>query len=155
MMLLFLWLCNIHIDKQFLNSSLKKRTSVFSRSSHQEVFQGKGVLKICSKFTEEHSCRSTISIKLHEMTLRHGWSPVNLLLISRWPFFKNTSGWLLLIFFFSTLIYEQEQPSRGVLLKRYSENRQQLYRRKSIPKCDFNKVALQLYWNYSSAWVFL
>ena len=28
-----------------------------SRSSHPEVFLEKGVLKICSKFTGEHSCR--------------------------------------------------------------------------------------------------
>ena len=23
-----------------------------------------------------------------------------------------------------------------------------------MPKCDFNKVALQLYWRHTSAWVF-
>ena len=23
-----------------------------------------------------------------------------------------------------------------------------------MPKCDFNKVALQLYWNHTSAWLF-
>ena len=34
------------------------------RSSHPEVFLKKGVLKICSKFTGEHPCRSVISIKL-------------------------------------------------------------------------------------------
>ena len=34
------------------------------RSSHPGVFLGKGVLKIYSKFTEEHPCRSAISIKL-------------------------------------------------------------------------------------------
>ena len=34
------------------------------RSSHPEVFLVKGVLKMCSKFTWEHSCRSVISIKL-------------------------------------------------------------------------------------------
>ena len=38
--------------------------------------------------------------------------------------------------------------------KRCSENMQQIYRRKPMPKCDFNKVALQLHWNYTSAWVF-
>ena len=31
---------------------------------------------------------------------------------------------------------------------------QQIYRRKPMPKCDFNKVAKQLYWNHTSAWVF-
>ena len=35
----------------------------------------------------------------------------------------------------------QEQPSRDVLMKRYSENMQQIYRRTPMPKCDFNKVA--------------
>ena len=39
----------------------------------------------------------------------------------------------------------QKQPSRGVLSKRYSENMQQIYRRTPMLKCDFNKVALQLY----------
>ena len=34
------------------------------RSSRPEVFLGKGILKICSKFTGEQPCRSVISIKL-------------------------------------------------------------------------------------------
>ena len=33
-------------------------------SSPPEVFLGKGVLKICSKFIGEHPCRSVISVKL-------------------------------------------------------------------------------------------
>ena len=70
------------------------------RSSHSEVFLGKGVLKIRSKLTAEHPCRSAISIKLQsnfiEIALRHGCSPVNLLHIFRTPFYKNTSEWLLL-----------------------------------------------------------
>ena len=83
------------------------------RSSHQTWSVRKGVLrisqnskentcatvsfliklKICSKFTGEHPCRSAISI---EIALRHGCPPVNLLHIFRTPFFKDTSGWLLL-----------------------------------------------------------
>ena len=59
----------------------------------------KGVLKICSRFTGEHRCRSVISRKMvcnfTEITPRHGCSPVNLLHIFRTPFIKNTSGWLL------------------------------------------------------------
>ena len=66
------------------------------RSSRPEVFLGKGILKICSKFTGKHSCGSAISIKLL-FTLRHGCSLVNLLDIFRTPFPKNTSGRLLLI----------------------------------------------------------
>ena len=34
---------------------------VYVRSSHPEVFLGKGVLKICNRFTGEHPCRSAIS----------------------------------------------------------------------------------------------
>ena len=74
----------------------------YSRSSHLEVFLEKGVLKICSKFTGEHTCRSVISIKLQsnfiEITLRHGCSPVNLLHIFRTPFSRNNSRQLFLLF---------------------------------------------------------
>ena len=52
------------------------------RSSHPEVFLGKGVLKICSKFTGEHPSPSVNSIKLLcnfiEITLWLRCSPVNL-----------------------------------------------------------------------------
>ena len=60
------------------------------RSSHPKVFLGKGVLKICSKFTGEHPSQSATS------ALWHGYSLVNLLHIFRTPFLKNTSGGLLL-----------------------------------------------------------
>ena len=70
------------------------------KSSPSDVFFGKGVLKICSRFTGEHPCRSVISIKLLcsfiEITLWHGCSPVNLLHFFRTPFPKNTYGGLLL-----------------------------------------------------------
>ena len=46
-----------------------------------------------------------------------------------------------------------KQPSGGVLKKRSSENMQRIYRKTSMPKCEFNKVALQHYWNHTSAWV--
>ena len=71
-----------------------------SISSYSEVFLRKGLLKICSKFTWEHACRSAISIKLQsnfiEIAFRHGFSTVNLLHIFRIPFPRNTYGWLLL-----------------------------------------------------------
>ena len=46
---------------------------------------------------------------------------------------------------FETYYKYQKQPPRGVLKKRCSENMQQTYTRTPMPKCDFNKVALQLY----------
>ena len=62
------------------------------------MFIGKGVLKMCSKFTGEHPCQSVISIKLQsnfiDITLRHGCTTVHLLHIFRTHFLKNTSGWL-------------------------------------------------------------
>ena len=51
-------------------------------------------------------------------------------------------------------LYFQKQPSRGVLRKRCSENMQQINRRTLMPKCDFSKVAKQLFWNRTSTWVF-
>ena len=82
--------------------SQKTLLLIIFRSSRPELFLRKGVLKICSKFTGEHPCRSVISIKLLcnfiEVALRHGCSPVNLLHIFRTPFLKSTSGWLLLNF---------------------------------------------------------
>ena len=44
----------------------------------------------------------------------------------------------------SEYFYKQKQPSIGVLIKRYSENMQQVYCRTPM-KCDFNKVTEQLY----------
>ena len=46
-----------------LGMHLYKTNSNF-RSSRPEVFFRKGVLKICSKFTGEHTWRSVISTKL-------------------------------------------------------------------------------------------
>ena len=71
---------------------LARKLGLF-RSSCPKAFLRKGVLKICSKITGEHPCRSAISIKMQrnfiEITLRHGCSPVNS------PFARTTSGGLL------------------------------------------------------------
>ena len=64
------------------------------------MFSRKGVLKICSKCTGEHPCRSVISIKLLcnfiDIAHRHGCSPEICCVFFRTPFPKCTSGWLLL-----------------------------------------------------------
>ena len=73
---------------------------IIFKSSPPEVFLGKVVLKICSKFTGEYPCQSVISIKLQikfiEITLRYGCCLLNLLHISRTPFPMNTCGGLFL-----------------------------------------------------------
>ena len=85
-----------------------------SRNSRPQGFLRKGVLRLCSKFTGQHPCRSVISIKLQnnfiEMILWHGCFPVNLLHIFRLPFPENTLGWLLLEFV----------EKRLIVAKRYS-----------------------------------
>ena len=85
--------CNMWGVQQKKNA---KQKHCNDRSSHPEVFLRKDVLKICSKFTGEHPCRSAISIKFLEIAFRQGCLPVNLLHIFRTPFPKNTSGRLLL-----------------------------------------------------------
>ena len=73
---------------------------VISRISPPEVLLRKDVLKICSKFTWEHTRRSVISIKLLcnfiDAALRHECSPVNLMHIFRTPSLRNTFKGLLL-----------------------------------------------------------
>ena len=76
------------------NSQLSDcKDCVYFRSSHPEVFLEKAVLKICSKFTGEHPCRSAISIKLQsdviEIALRHGCSPVNWSIFSEHLFLRT------------------------------------------------------------------
>ena len=55
---------------------------------------------------------------------------------------------------FFKILFFHKQPSRGVFKKCCSQNIQQIYKRRPMPKCDFNKVSWQLYWNLTSAWVF-
>ena len=47
--------------------------------------------------------------------------------------------------FMSILLVLQKQSPSGVPRKTCSENIQQIYRRTPMPKCDFNKLAKQLY----------
>ena len=69
------------------------------RSHSPKVFLGKGVLKLCSKFTAEHPFLKVILISCFafiEITLRHGCSPVNLLHILKISLYKSTYGGLFL-----------------------------------------------------------
>ena len=77
------------------------------------MFLGKGLLKICTKFTEEHPLESVS--KVIEITLWHGCSLVNLLGIFIMPFAKNTSRELLLSFF--AKIFISKKNSTLKLLK--------------------------------------
>ena len=76
----------------------------FFGSSRPEVFLGEGVLEVCSKFEWERPCRGAISMKLQsnlvEIGLWCGCSPVGFLRIFGVTFPENTSGRLLLLFYF-------------------------------------------------------
>ena len=58
------------------------------------------------------------------------------------------------VIFHLVYTYAEAAPFRGVAIKRCSENMQQIYSETPMPKSDFNKIILQLYWNRTSAWVF-
>ena len=47
----------------------------------------------------------------------------------------------------------RKQSPRGSLQKRCSANMHQISGRMSLQICNFSKVAKQLYWNHTSAWV--
>ena len=79
------------------------------------LFLGKGVLKICSKFTGEPPYQSVISINLFckftEITLRHGYFPLNLLHIFRVKikaicisFYSFIKGFLLFLPYYSHIM---------------------------------------------------
>ena len=61
---------NVRLGSKYTSENFRFSSKGYSckfqtiRSSPPEVFWGKVVLKICSKFTEEHPCWSVISIKL-------------------------------------------------------------------------------------------
>ena len=123
-----------------------------NRSNHPEVFLKKGVLKICSKFTGEHPCRSVISINLErnfiEIALWYGCSPVNFLHIFRTPFFRNASWWLLLLKRKARYIYTKKVLKTSLFQledKLYSIGRWSNNLLQFIFPCEWN------YWQYNWA----
>ena len=92
--------CELNLKRTY-DANLKRvvqlsvKLSKRYRHRHPVVFLGKGVVKIYSKFTREHLCRSVICSFI-EIIVRYRYSPVNLLHIFRTPFPKITSGRLLL-----------------------------------------------------------
>ena len=124
------------------------------RSSHQKCSMQIGVLRNFTKFIGKHLCQSFFFNKvpglrpatLLKKRLWHRYFPMNFVRFLTTPF-------LLTPLVVASIVWKmkgvtkfsdfRKQPSRGVLRKRCSENMPQIYRRTPIPKCDFNKVALQ------------
>ena len=110
-----------------------RNSSTIFRSSHRRCSIQKAVLRNFAIFTGKQLWWSFFWLKNYIIIIT----------------LKNT-----LTQEFSCDVKFQKQPSRGVLIKRCSENTQQNHRRTPMPKCGFNRVVLQLYWNHSSAWLF-
>ena len=90
---------------------------------------GKAFRKISRKFAGEHPCQSVISMKLQsnfiEFTLRHGFSPVNLLHPFRTPFIKYRAASETTnkcFYRFSFLAYKIETVLFFVSFLRYQQN---------------------------------
>ena len=73
---------HINLIKGKKKVSNKLTKGVIVRSSHPGMFLVKDVLKICSKLTGEHPCRSVISIKLLPTLMKSHLSMSVLLLIT-------------------------------------------------------------------------
>ena len=76
-------MCNFVCNSTFHRRRMVKSFYIIYLT-YAEVFLGRGVLKICSKFNGGHPCRSAISIKLLcnfiETALRYGCTLLNSLL---------------------------------------------------------------------------
>ena len=59
--------------KSFISNSQRHIHTMMTRHSLPDVFLGKGVLKICSKFTGKHPCQSAISINLQSNVFFSLW----------------------------------------------------------------------------------
>ena len=66
--------------------------------------------------------------------------------------------WIIHFFLRNFRIADCLSTTEAALQRFYQEkatgNMQQIYRRTAMPKCDFNKLALQLNWSHVLAWVF-
>ena len=58
---------------------------------------------------------------------------------------EKSNPWGVFLGIFQEFSEDQKQPPRGVPRKRCSKNIQQICRRTPMPKCNYNKVAKELY----------
>ena len=113
----------------------------------------KGVLKLSSKFTVEHSCPITISIKLLcnfiEIAFRQGCSTVHLLHIFGTSLSKNknTSGRLLLVIVINFWDSENFQNllTTTKLLRLSSQNSKKVWQ--YIQQSTGNDIRMKCEWN--------
>ena len=119
-----------------------------SEAATQRCSQEKDVLKICSKITGEHSCRSVISIKLLcnfiEIALRYDCFFVNQLHIFRIPFLKNSCGFFQLFVQLVSLVLWICYSKEKILLQQLNQHR--IKNREKYCSCEIDEkmVAIHL-----------
>ena len=138
-------------------------SQILSRTRFQGCSIKKLVFKNFTKFIEKHLCQSLFFNKVVDNFIKKK-ALAQLFFCEFCETFKNTFftehlleiasvfQWKLRInipeyeflktSIFITILF-QKPPPRGVFKKLYSENMHQIYTRTSMPKSDFNKVALQ------------
>ena len=79
------------------------------RSSPSEVFLGKGVLKMCSKFTGEQPCWSAISKKLAASKFNEIWKTFHITLHNLTPLIRNQIN-LFIILIIKSFVRKKEDP---------------------------------------------
>ena len=143
---------HVHKYKAVLWTLEKTRKTIFcykmiNFSLRELKFSGNMYFLVILKGLHQGTWVPKIQGKSGNFTYNIGWKPskqqfsfvVNQLF--QFDYFINLS---------IRFIYIQRQSPRGVPRVRYSE----IYKRTPTPKCNFNKIALQLYWNRTSEWVF-
>ena len=58
---------DISVLAETYSELINKQIKILAKNSPPVVFLGKSVLKMCRKFTVEHTCESVISIKLQQL----------------------------------------------------------------------------------------
>ena len=86
---------------------LFKTNLLIHRSSPPEVLLGKGVLKLCSKFTGEQPRRSAVSIKLAASEFKEIWETFHVALCNLTPWICNKIN-LFIILIIKSFISKKE-----------------------------------------------
>ena len=103
------------------------------------MFCKKGILRNFSKFTGKQLCWSVFLIKLQTWGIIKKRFHQRCFSMKSARFFRTAVLYMIIY----VMQYRQKQPPRVVPWERCSENMLQINRRTTMPKCDFNKVALQ------------
>ena len=144
------------LNERFLNS----RNSANTDTLQKMKYSIKGFVRKCDQIHRKlriwsHLLKQSLSENFFFCAVIPGTNSVVLMQVVRYS--GSMIVWIILKKFCYTKMFKicfQKWRSRRVPKKKCSTNMQQIYRRAPMPKCDFNKVVLLLYWNDTLASVF-